>query len=112
MRQDSFVELPRDMHARYSIFAYGCSNTVYRVIHPDEMASYQSLLASRDFLGAHHRQDAASLGAVRELKPFWAIGKDCYSWIDQPILQGNFEMQEKGEGGSVGLYQDEDEDWL
>ncbi|KAF8490901.1 hypothetical protein JB92DRAFT_1290866 [Gautieria morchelliformis] len=57
-------------HPRYSIFAYGCSPTVYKVIEPGQKAQYAQLLASRSFLDSHQRQTPESLLAVRRLKPF------------------------------------------
>jgi hypothetical protein len=44
-------------HARYQIFAYGCSPSVYRGIDETRRPSYALLLSSRDFLGEHPRQD-------------------------------------------------------
>ena len=68
-------------HARYNIFAYGCSPTVYRGIDVAHKASYALLLSSRDFLGEHPRKDADTLKAVRRMKPFWN-GGDCYHWVE------------------------------
>ena len=68
-------------HARYNIFAYGCSPTVYRGIDVAHKASYALLLSSRDFLGEHPRKDAQTLEAVRRMKPFWNGGDSCYHWI-------------------------------
>ena len=42
-------------HPRYSIFAYGCSPTVYRGILEEQRAGFTLLLRSRDFLGEHAR---------------------------------------------------------
>ena len=74
---------PRDVHPRYSIYAYGCSDTVYGVwqaclqISPGE--SCHSWRASSDGWD--------SLRAIRELKPFGSAGHECYGWIDEPILR-------------------------
>ena len=40
-------------HARYNVFAYGCSLTVYCGIDAAHKASYALLLSSCDFLGEH-----------------------------------------------------------
>ena len=75
-------------HPRYSIFAYGCSPTVYRGIDEEQRAGVALLLRSRDFLGEHARQDPASIGAVRKMKPIWTGGEDCYHWIECSQLRG------------------------
>ncbi|KAH7925110.1 hypothetical protein BV22DRAFT_1129298 [Leucogyrophana mollusca] len=85
-------------HPRYSIFAYGCSNTVYRVIEDESRLLYKSLLANKDFLNEHPRQDEDSLAAVRRLKPFWTIGAACYHWIRLPFLRGHHETVPDEEG--------------
>lgn len=74
-------------HPRYSIIAYGCSNTVYKGITIAQRSIYQLLLASRDFLAEHPRQNAAALSAVRRMKPFWSVGQDCYHWVDEERLR-------------------------
>lgn len=80
---------PKEGHARYNIFAYGCSATVYRGIDAAHKASYALLLSSRDFLGEHPRKDAQTLKAVRRMKPFWNGGEDCYHWVEHnDILHG------------------------
>ena len=81
-------------HARYHIFAYGCSLTVYRGIDAAHKASYAFLLSSRDFLGEHPRGDAQSLAAVRRMKPFWTGGDDCYHWVQHDdVLHGSLTFQ-------------------
>ena len=79
----------RDTHPRFSIFAYGCSNTVYKGISPDQRATYQYLLASRDFLAEHPRQHSGALDAVGRMKPFWKAGSASYDWVDEKALGGN-----------------------
>lgn len=79
----------KEGHARYNIFAYGCSPTVYRGIDNAHKASYALLLSSRDFLGEHPRKDAQTLKAVRRMKPFWNGGEDCYHWVEHDnVLHG------------------------
>jgi hypothetical protein len=76
-------------HARYNIFAYGCSPTVYRGIDNAHKASYALLLSSCDFLGEHPRKDAQTLKAVRRMKPFWTGVEDCYHWVEHDnVLHG------------------------
>jgi hypothetical protein len=80
---------PKKGHARYNIFAYGCSPTVYRGIDAAHKASYALLLSSRDFLGEHPRKDVQTLKAVRRMKPFWNGGEDCYHWVEHDdVLHG------------------------
>ena len=80
---------PEGGHARYNVFAYGCSPTVYRGIDAAHKASYALLLSSRDFLGEHPRKDEQSVKAVRRMKPFWSGGDDCYHWVEHDeILHG------------------------
>jgi len=80
---------PEEGHARYNIFAYGCSPTVYRGIDITHKGSYALLLSSRDFLGEHPRKNAQTLKAVRRMKPFWNGGEDCYHWVEHDdILHG------------------------
>ena len=52
----------------------------------DRPSAYQFLLASRDIHGEHPRQDEASLAAVRQVKPFWALGAHSYHWIEDSFL--------------------------
>ncbi|KAF8579397.1 hypothetical protein K439DRAFT_1525242 [Ramaria rubella] len=84
--QQGRLKYAKASHPRYSIFAYGCSDTVYKVIDRNEKVTYTLLLASRDFLGEHPRQDCESLKAVRKMKPFWAAGEDCYHWLESELL--------------------------
>ncbi|KIM71750.1 hypothetical protein PILCRDRAFT_16764 [Piloderma croceum F 1598] len=81
-------------HARYHIFAYGCSPTVYRGINAAHKALYAFLLSSHDFLGEHPRGDPQSLAAVRRMKPFWTGGDDCYHWVQHDdMLHGSLTSQ-------------------
>ena len=79
---------------------------MYGVIHWDERDTSQFLSVSQDFLGAHPRQDADSLGAIRQLK----LGKDYYYWV---FLQGNPKAPEEDDRVTVGVYHDGDgdDDW-
>jgi hypothetical protein len=99
----------RDVHPRYSIFAYGCSDTVYGVISHSDRPVYKFLLGNRDMLDEHPRKDEKSLRAVRTMKPFWGAGVDCYGWIESAFLQG-YRVWEDDDGGSlaVGKYDDGD----
>jgi len=88
---------PKKGHARYNIFAYGCSPTVYRGIDAAHKALYALLLSSRDFLGEHPRKDTQTLKAVRRMKPFWNGGEDCYHWVEHnDVLHGPVPLRREG----------------
>jgi hypothetical protein len=75
-------------HPRYSFFAYGCSETVYKGITPEQRPIYDFLLASKEFMAEHPRQQNLALSAVRRLKASWTVGPDCYHWLlDDRLLQ-------------------------
>lgn len=100
--QPDIIHHPRDVHPRYSIYAYGCSNTVYNVISHSDRATYKFLLANCDMLDEHPRKDVLSLSAVRRMKPFWSAGIDCYEWIDAPGLQQHSKWLNDNGGLFVG----------
>ncbi|CAL1710506.1 unnamed protein product [Somion occarium] len=78
---------PRDKHPKYSVFVYGCSPTIYKVISEEERNRFHKLLALKDFLDEHPRQHIESLKAVRKLKPVWYLGIEFYHWLLDPFLQ-------------------------
>ncbi|KAH8113056.1 hypothetical protein DFH11DRAFT_1705663 [Phellopilus nigrolimitatus] len=71
-------------HPRYSIFAIGCSPSVYNVVEDKDV--YASLLSYRHILQEHPRQTPNSLSAVRRLKPFWKVGPECFDWAGETKL--------------------------
>ena len=105
-RTPSKVVLPRQgrlsqptaTHPRYNIFAYGCSNTVYEVIDPGQNDKYAYLLASREFLGEHPRQDIECLDGVCRMDPFWAAGKACFDWLEGCELLNEAEEVDSADG--------------
>jgi len=102
--QPGLIRHPRDVHPRYSIFAYGCSDKVYSVIAESDKAGYRALLGNRDMLDEHPRKDDPSLLAVRMMKPFWSAGIGCYKWIEDDFLHV-YENWEDDDGGlTVGKY--------
>ena len=104
--QPDIIHHPRDVHPRYSIYAYGCSNTVYNVISDSDRATYKFLLTNRDMLDEHPRKDISSLSSVRKMKPFWSAGMDCYDWIEAPGLQQHPEWRDDNGGLFVGRSED------
>lgn len=105
-KQPDIIHHPRDVHPRYSIYAYGCSNTVYNVISKSDRATYKFLLANHDMLDEHPRKNTSSLSSVRKMKPFWSAGMDCYDWIEAPGLQRPREWRDDDGGLFVGRSED------
>lgn len=67
-----------DQHPRYAIKITGCSPTVYKVVR--QRGDYNNLLAQTDIFSEHPRKDERFISAVKQMKPFWAIGKETYGW--------------------------------
>ena len=64
----------------YTINANGCSSNIYRVVkRREEEPLWHDLLASRDFLSEHSRQETRHLNAVMAQKPIWTSGSECCS---------------------------------
>jgi len=103
-QQPQIVAHPKHTHPRYSIFAYGCSATVYGVISQTDKSTYQFILGNRD---EHPRQDDESLHAVREMKPFWSAGPECYRWAEAPFLQKYEDCHDHEEGLVIGKYEND-----
>jgi hypothetical protein len=66
-----------EAHARYHIFAYGCSKTIYKNV---EKAKFAKLLGKYDVFDDHARQDDESLAAIMRMKPVWEPGVHCFGW--------------------------------
>lgn len=71
-------------HPRYNIFIYGCSPTVYRSITTQTKDVYRQLLERGQVLGEHPRPP--TIPEVRQMKPFWAAGYDCFGWSTNKFL--------------------------
>jgi len=95
--QPERIAHPRDVHPRYSNFAYGCSDK--GVIGHSDRAVYKFLLANRDMLDEHPRKVENSLRAVRTMKPFWRAGFDCYHWIESAFLRKYQVWEDDDDGG-------------
>ncbi|KAK0184282.1 hypothetical protein F5146DRAFT_938672 [Armillaria mellea] len=74
----------RKAHPRYSIIISGCSSTVYKVISPNEKATYSTMLASKGMLREHPYNNEGTLVLLRRMKPFWNLGSACFDWVDVP----------------------------
>ncbi|KAH9886471.1 hypothetical protein C8Q73DRAFT_281501 [Cubamyces lactineus] len=88
-------------YPRYSIYVYGCSPTVYRVISQNEGRVYKHILGSGKLLAEHPRQDPTSLRLVRMLKPFFAIGHTSWHWLCHTRLNTDSPDESDDEGGVV-----------
>ncbi|KAK0447199.1 hypothetical protein EV421DRAFT_1901321 [Armillaria borealis] len=67
-------------HPRYTIIISGCSPSVYKVIKENKKFKYAGMLASRGMLYEHPYQEPASLQLLKEMKPFWSLGPECFDW--------------------------------
>ena len=45
------------------------------------------LSGGADILDEHPRKTGQSLHAVREMKPFWSAGLECYRWAEDTFLR-------------------------
>ena len=78
----------KPIHPRCSIFAYGCSNSVHKVIREEDRDMYKQLLQTEELITQHSRRNMLSV--VRSMKPFWACGEDCYAWVNGPFSKRIF----------------------
>ena len=92
--------------AQYTINAFGCSSNIYGVVKEEEEPLWHALLASKDFLSDHRRQETRFLNAVMAQKPIWTSGSECYSWADMGELpsQSDLEAEVKEEGLVEGVF--------
>lgn len=93
---ESTAPTPQNTHPRYSIYASGCSDTVYNVIEPSDRTKYQQLLGQDHLLAEHPRPHTVT--NVLNLKPFWFIGEECYSWYDSPRLNSKHQRARQSDG--------------
>jgi hypothetical protein len=91
-----------DVHPRYSIFACGCSNTVYNVISHSDRPVYKFLLANRDMFDEHPRKNEESLSAARKMRPFW---NGDFEWIEKDLLRKDRNWRDDEGGLFVGKYE-------
>ncbi|KZV96307.1 hypothetical protein EXIGLDRAFT_431445 [Exidia glandulosa HHB12029] len=87
--RSSVAKADQKVQHRYNIRAYGCSNTVYAIIHEKERDIYDRLLSERDATQDHPRKE--NLKHVYDMKPVWYgkkhpnedsnVGIDSYKWI-------------------------------
>lgn len=68
-------------YPRYAFYANGCSSTVYKVIEKDEDHVYAKMLASRDILSEHPRQNKDFLNAVEDMRPYWK--PESFTWLER-----------------------------
>ena len=103
---------PKIVHPRYSIYAYGCSPSVYAVVSESDKPIYHRILRGSDLLAEHPRQQPVPLAFVRAQKPFWSAGAASYHWADDEVL--NVDVPEVDEGikfaVELGRFASDDED--
>jgi hypothetical protein len=81
---------------------------VYSVISQSDSSTYKFLLGHRDILDEHPRKTDESLRAVREMKPFWSAGWECYRWAQDPFLQKYQDWHDDDDAGLfIGQYDDD-----
>ena len=66
--------------ACYTVDIRGCSSKIFGVVKQKDEPLFSELLASRNFLLEHSRQDTDHLWAVLVQKPIWTCGPECCSW--------------------------------
>ncbi|KAI6033344.1 hypothetical protein EDC04DRAFT_3035134 [Pisolithus marmoratus] len=86
---------------RYSIRAYGCTETTWMVVIGSEGDVYKYILGTDDLLADHQRQDEASLELVRQMLPFWHDGTIRYNpqKPEKSVSMNVDESQEQAEEG-------------
>ena len=94
-------------HARYHIFAYGCSSAVYNDI---EKAKFTKLLGVCDVFDDHARQDNESLAAISNMKPVWEPGAHCFRWTaGDSNLSAELKFEHQAEERVVVFRSDDEE---
>lgn len=74
----------KPVHPRYLIRIYGCSPTVYGVVHDKDV--YAHLLHSRPIFTEHPRGDPF-VSAVRRLQPFFSMSPDgADHWVERDTV--------------------------
>ena len=63
------------------------------------------LSGGADILDEHPRKTDQSLHAVREMKPFWSAGLECYRWAEDTFLRKCHDDDDAGL--FVGQYKDD-----
>jgi hypothetical protein len=73
----------------YTVDVRGCSSKNFRVVRKEDESLFSELLASRNFLSEHSRQNTDHLRAILAQKPVWTRGPECCSWAglttDPPV---------------------------
>lgn len=102
--QTKFAEksTPQTKHPRYTIVATGCSDTVYAVIEREDRTKWELLLGQDDLFGDHPH--LRTIPSVRRMKPFWALGSECYSWYKSSFLNWNAPEPDADQEDQGSLY--------
>ncbi len=81
-------------HTRYSIFAYGCTSTVYKVVDSNRKATYKTMLGARNFIDEHPREHGKP--AVLRMKPFFNNQEESWHWLPDSELWEQEDVTEEG----------------
>ncbi|PSR72422.1 hypothetical protein PHLCEN_2v11703 [Hermanssonia centrifuga] len=98
----------KDQPRCYTIHAFGCSDMVYKVICPQDRQKWQMLLMVNKLLADHPHQE--TLAQVRKLKLFFTLGKECYHWISDPLLNLDPSPAEPSEVDQTAVFVGEDKE--
>ena len=67
----------------FTIFAEGCSPTIYKVIDETERSIFATLLSSKPLFYDHPRPNTMS--AIHAMKPVWYVDYSFKDWIEGPF---------------------------
>ncbi|OCH85448.1 hypothetical protein OBBRIDRAFT_891177 [Obba rivulosa] len=87
-------------HPRYNIYAYGCSNSIYKVISQEDRDIFHYLLANHDIFEEHPRGDF--IGEVMRQQAIVYSNADCFHWITfKDVLENIQKMQDVTEEAAM-----------
>jgi len=94
--------------ACYTIDVRGCSSKIFNVMKVEDKPLFDDLLASRNFLSEHSRQDTDHLSAVLAQKPVWTRGPECCSWAELTAKPPDQPKEEAADEDNIVFGSDED----
>jgi hypothetical protein len=94
--------------ACYTIDIRGCSSKIFNVMRAEDKPLFDDLLASRNFLSEHSRQDTDHLSAVLAQKPVWTRGPECCSWAELTTKPPDEPEEEAADEDNIVFGGDED----
>ncbi|KAI0705762.1 hypothetical protein C8T65DRAFT_696364 [Cerioporus squamosus] len=84
-----------DAHPLYFASVTGCTEKTYKVIHEKERDHFARILARRDACHEHPRR-GEFLDLLRRTKAEWFMGRECFGWIEEMLLQGRKRLTDQG----------------